>query len=201
MSSGGLGTESRSERGCPREALLRDAVIMDCDGRRAIVMTGTKKARGGGDGAGSGGEERKRAVHRYSNVLATMPRIIKRRESKSASSLVAIRIRSCMMPRRRRHRWWWPDGECPISPIVQMMREAEPHEALRGMSRAERNQTKGRSKILPPRPWGEVVRGGRDSAWGGGCRKRREGVARPEFPAQDRATISPWGLVSARGCG
>ena len=29
---------------------------------------------------------------------------------------------------------------------------------------------------------GEVVRGGRDSAWGGGSRKRREGVARLEFP-------------------
>ena len=46
-----------------------------------------------------------------------------------------------------------------------------------------------------------MAREDRDSAWGGGCRKRREGVARPEFPAQDRATISRWGLVSARGWG
>ena len=48
---------------------------------------------------------------------------------------------------------------------------------------------------------GEVVRGGQDWAWGGGCRKRREGVARPEFPAQDGATVSPWGPFCARGCG
>ena len=34
---------------------------------------------------------------------------------------------------------------------------------------------------------------------GGGCRKRREGVARPEFPAQDRTTISPWERSCARG--
>ena len=45
---------------------------------------------------------------------------------------------------------------------------------------------------------GEVVRGGRDSAWGGGSRKRREGVARPEFPADDGVVISPRGPFSAR---
>ena len=48
---------------------------------------------------------------------------------------------------------------------------------------------------------GEGVRGGRDSAWGGGSRKRREGVARPEFPADDGVVISPRGPWSARGCG
>ena len=48
---------------------------------------------------------------------------------------------------------------------------------------------------------GEVVRGGRDWAWGGGSRKRREGVARLEFPAEDGATISLRGRFSSRGCG
>ena len=47
---------------------------------------------------------------------------------------------------------------------------------------------------------GEVVRGGRDWAWGGGSRKRREGVARPEFPADDGVVISPRGPFSGRGC-
>ena len=69
------------------------------------------------------------------------------------------------------------------------------------LSRAERNQTKGRSKTLHRGRGGEVVRGGRDSAWGGGSRKRREGVARLEFPAEDGATISLRGRFSARGCG
>ena len=62
-----------------------------------------------------------------------------------------------------------------------------PNEEL--VSRAERNQTKGRSKALPPRPWGRGSSRGQNfvrSLWG---RERREGVARPEFPAADRVVI------------
>ena len=59
---------------------------------------------------------------------------------------------------------------------------------------------KGRAKHCHRSRGGEVVRGGRDSAWGGGSRKRREGVARPEFPADDGVVISPRGPFSGRGC-
>ena len=69
------------------------------------------------------------------------------------------------------------------------------------VSSAERNQTKGGAKHCHRSRGGEVVRGGRDSAWGGGSRKRREGVARLEIPAEDGATISLRGRLSARGCG
>ena len=44
----------------------------------------------------------------------------------------------------------------------------------------------------------EVVRGGRASARGGVSRKRREGVARPEFPAEGGAVISLRGPFPAR---
>ena len=60
---------------------------------------------------------------------------------------------------------------------------------------------KGGAKHCHRSRGGEVVRGGRDWAWGGGSRKRREGVARPEFPADDGVVISPRGPFSARGCG
>ena len=36
---------------------------------------------------------------------------------------------------------------------VELIKKS-PQFASRRLSRAERNQTKGRSKILPPRPWG-----------------------------------------------
>ena len=59
---------------------------------------------------------------------------------------------------------------------------------------------KGGAKHCHRSRGGEVVRGGRDWAWGGGSRKRREGVARPEFPADDGVVISPRGPFSGRGC-
>ena len=99
---GAEGAARERQSGGTRPSWIAMRRTRDSDGRN-------EEARREGDGAGPGGEERKRAVRRYSNVLATMPRIIKRRESRAAISLVAIRIRSYMMPRHWRHRWWWPD--------------------------------------------------------------------------------------------
>ena len=48
---------------------------------------------------------------------------------------------------------------------------------------------------------GEMVRGGRDEAGGGVSRKRREGVARAQFPAGGDAQIRSSSPCYARGCG
>ena len=48
---------------------------------------------------------------------------------------------------------------------------------------------------------GEMVRGGRDEAGGGVSRKRREGVARPQFPAGGDAQVRSSSPCFARGCG
>ena len=48
---------------------------------------------------------------------------------------------------------------------------------------------------------GEMVRGGRDEAGGGVSRKRREGVARAQFPAGGDAQIRSSSPCFARGCG
>ena len=48
---------------------------------------------------------------------------------------------------------------------------------------------------------GEMVRGGRDEAGGGVSRKRREGVARPQFPAGGDAEVRSSSPCFARGCG
>ena len=51
--------------------------------------------------------------------------------------------------------------------------------------RRRETRSKGGARHCHRGRGGEVGRGGRDSAWGGGSRKRSEGVARPEFPAGD----------------
>ena len=71
---------------------------------------------------------------------------------------------------------------------------------LPGCQGRRETRPKGGAKHCHRSRGGEVVRGGRDSAWGGGSRKRREGVARPEFPADDDVVISPRGPFSGRGC-
>ena len=48
---------------------------------------------------------------------------------------------------------------------------------------------------------GEMVRGGRDEAGGGVSRKRREGVARAQFPAGGDAQVRSSSPCFARGCG
>ena len=48
---------------------------------------------------------------------------------------------------------------------------------------------------------GEVVQEGRDSVWDAEGRKRREGVARSEFPVQDRVVINQRRPFAVRGCG
>ena len=57
--------------------------------------------------------------------------------------------------------------------------------------RRRKTRSKGGARHCHRGRGGEVGRGGRDSAWGGGSRKRSEGVARPEFPAGDGVVISP----------
>ena len=49
----------------------------------------------------------------------------------------------------------------------------------------ERSRPKGEAKYCHRGRGGEVVRDGRDSAWGAWGRNRKEGVARPEFSATD----------------
>ena len=48
---------------------------------------------------------------------------------------------------------------------------------------------------------GEMVRGGRDEAGGGVSRKRREGVARAQFPAGGDPQVRSSSPCFARGCG
>ena len=84
--------------------------------------------------------------------------------------------------------------------IARPQIKASPVESVGCQGRRE-TRPKGGAKHCHRGRGGEVVRGGRDSAWGGGSRKRREGVARLEFPAQDGATISLRGRFSSRGCG
>ena len=62
------------------------------------------------------------------------------------ATLISLRDQLDALPRTVIMPRWVPDLGPPIGFPMQMR-------ALR-VSRAERNQTKGRSKTLPPRPWG-----------------------------------------------
>ena len=79
------------------------------------------------------------------------------------------------------------------------MRSIESAPAARLKLRLSYIAVKGGAKHCHRSRVGEVVVGGRDWAWGGGSRKRREGVAGPEFPAEDGVVISARWPFSARG--
>ena len=61
--------------------------------------------------------------------------------------------------------------------------------ALAGCQGRRETRPKGGAKHCHRGRRGEMVRGGRDEAGGGVSRKRREGVARPQFPADGDAQI------------